>query len=99
MSLEIELREVAWAQQGCREKVKESSIPARNKHQARVRPIRRGIQLWPVCPASRQFDPLSLSLFRDENTIGIQSFAPNNNSSAIRPEWNRYRNHCADSMA
>ena len=60
--------------------------PVRSKYQARVQPVRGRILPWPLYPVFQQIAPISLSLLRDENAIRIQSFAPKDNSSAIRRE-------------
>src|SRR6267143_7297007 len=85
MSLEIELRAVDCAHSGRGETIEEIRSPARKRCEARAQRLRGGIPLRPLHPVSQQFDLISLALLLDENTIRIQSFAPNNNSSAIQP--------------
>src|SRR5437667_6287911 len=99
MSLEIELREVACAQQGCTEQIKEIRRPARNKYQARVLLVRGRILLWLLHPVSQQCGHISLFLLRDENTIRIQRFAPKSNSSAIPQEPDGFRIPAPNSLA
>src|SRR6266568_4233168 len=84
MSLEMELRDAVCAKRGCGETMKEIRSPPSNKYPARAQRVRGGNLLRPVYPVSQQIGRISLSLPRAENPTLITTFAPKDNSSAIR---------------
>src|SRR6266571_1490127 len=99
MSLEMELREVDCAKRGCGEMRKEIRSPAKNKYQAQAQRVRGGNLLRPVYPVSQQIGRISLSLPRAENPTLITTFAPKDNSSAIRRESDGFSDPSPDSIA